>query len=220
MTRNIYLGADLTDAVNATTPAEFVSANGQIFRDVDTNNFPVRARGLAREIQVQEPRPRRASGGRPLAQQLDAELRTGGRRAEDGVHRRVRLPQVADGPAQPGPQALPDRQGEEGVRLRGPADHDNDPSTGAATSGGELNGRLTMRDAIIAKVGAGVVTSAEDRHLRDAVHAGGLRDPGRGHPRLGPRWTPGCAAAARSASSTRTSRRSATRRSARRRRRS
>jgi endonuclease/exonuclease/phosphatase family metal-dependent hydrolase len=158
MTRNIYLGADLTDAVNATTPAEFVSANGQIFRDVDTNNFPVRARGLAREIRSKNPD---LVGLQEVA-----------------LWRSNATPSFA--PAVGGPKtaftveydfldSLMDRlnQGRKRYRIvkvkkefdfEAPADYDNDPSTGAATSGGELNGRLTMRDAIIAKVGAGVVT--------------------------------------------------------------
>jgi endonuclease/exonuclease/phosphatase family metal-dependent hydrolase len=55
MTRNLYLGADLTDAVNSTSTNDFVDANGQIARDVDTNNFPVRAKGLAAEILKKKP---------------------------------------------------------------------------------------------------------------------------------------------------------------------
>jgi endonuclease/exonuclease/phosphatase family metal-dependent hydrolase len=158
MTRNIYLGADLTDAVNATTPGEFVSANGQIFRDVDTNNFPVRARGLAREIRSKNPD---LVGLQEVA-----------------LWRSNATPSFA--PAVGGPKtaftveydfldSLMDRlnQGRKRYRIvkvkkefdfEAPADYDNDPSTGSSTFGGELNGRLTMRDAIIAKVRAGVVT--------------------------------------------------------------
>lgn len=55
MTRNLYLGADLTPAIEAATTNEFIRANGQIVRDVDRNNFPVRAKGLAREIQRTKP---------------------------------------------------------------------------------------------------------------------------------------------------------------------
>jgi endonuclease/exonuclease/phosphatase family metal-dependent hydrolase len=55
MTRNLYLGADLSPAINASTTNEFVDANGQIVRDVDTNNFPVRAKGLAQEILSKAP---------------------------------------------------------------------------------------------------------------------------------------------------------------------
>ena len=48
-------GADLGPAINAATTNEFVDANGQIVRDVDTNNFPVRAKGLAQEILSKRP---------------------------------------------------------------------------------------------------------------------------------------------------------------------
>lgn len=44
MSRNLYLGADLGPAINSSDAADFISKNGQILRDVDTNNFPVRAR--------------------------------------------------------------------------------------------------------------------------------------------------------------------------------
>jgi len=55
MTRNLYLGADLSPAINAATTNDFVDANGQIVRDVDTNNFPTRAKGLAQEILNKKP---------------------------------------------------------------------------------------------------------------------------------------------------------------------
>ena len=55
MTRNHYLGADLAPAINAPGASQFIEANGQILRDVDTNNFPVRAKGLAQEILSKSP---------------------------------------------------------------------------------------------------------------------------------------------------------------------
>ncbi len=50
MTRNLYLGADLTPAVEATTPEALAAANGKILREVVANDFPTRAKGLANEI--------------------------------------------------------------------------------------------------------------------------------------------------------------------------
>jgi len=55
MTRNLYLGADLTPALKAESLGEFVAANGQILREVTANDFPTRAKGLAQEILSEKP---------------------------------------------------------------------------------------------------------------------------------------------------------------------
>jgi endonuclease/exonuclease/phosphatase family metal-dependent hydrolase len=55
MTRNIYLGADLGPGLAATTPEEFFTANGGILRQVTRTNFPLRAKALAAEILRQRP---------------------------------------------------------------------------------------------------------------------------------------------------------------------
>ncbi len=50
MTRNVYLGADLTPAIEAETPNDLTKANGEILKEVVANDFPRRADGLAAEI--------------------------------------------------------------------------------------------------------------------------------------------------------------------------
>ena len=50
MTRNLYLGADLGPGLKAANLQELVNGAGVIFNEVDANNFKVRAKGLAREI--------------------------------------------------------------------------------------------------------------------------------------------------------------------------
>ncbi|HEX6714899.1 MAG TPA: hypothetical protein VF066_16025, partial [Thermoleophilaceae bacterium] len=55
MTRNLYLGADLTPGVNAETIQELVNGAGVVLGEVDANNFPVRAEGLAQEILTNHP---------------------------------------------------------------------------------------------------------------------------------------------------------------------
>jgi len=55
MTRNLYLGADLSDAIEAKDQTGFINANGQILVDVRANKFPVRAKGLAGEIRSKAP---------------------------------------------------------------------------------------------------------------------------------------------------------------------
>ena len=128
MTRNLYLGADLGPAISATGFADFIEKNGQILRDVDTNNFRVRARGLAAEIRSVRPDlvglqevalwrlgvvnlPAAAHRGLPQGQ--------GGRHAVHRDHGQIRLPEAATEPAQQGQEALPGGQGAEGIRLRG-----------------------------------------------------------------------------------------------------
>jgi endonuclease/exonuclease/phosphatase family metal-dependent hydrolase len=55
MTRNLYLGADLGPGMNATDLQGLVNGAGQILNQVDANNFPVRAKGLAKEIRTTTP---------------------------------------------------------------------------------------------------------------------------------------------------------------------
>jgi endonuclease/exonuclease/phosphatase family metal-dependent hydrolase len=55
MTRNLYLGADLGPGTGATTLQGLVNGAGQILNQVDANNFPVRAKGLAKEILSTKP---------------------------------------------------------------------------------------------------------------------------------------------------------------------
>jgi endonuclease/exonuclease/phosphatase family metal-dependent hydrolase len=55
MTRNLYLGADLSPGTTATSLQALVDGAGTILKQVDANNFPVRAKGLAAEIRKQKP---------------------------------------------------------------------------------------------------------------------------------------------------------------------
>ncbi len=55
MSRNIYLGADLTGAIGATTPDELFMAAADGFQNVVDTNFPERAKLLAAEIKETSP---------------------------------------------------------------------------------------------------------------------------------------------------------------------
>jgi len=55
MTRNLYLGADLTPAILATTPQEFAIATTTIWKTAQFTNFPLRAEALAAEIDSTDP---------------------------------------------------------------------------------------------------------------------------------------------------------------------
>ncbi|MGI5525693.1 endonuclease/exonuclease/phosphatase family protein [Micromonospora sp. CA-259024] len=55
MTRNLYLGGDLTPSIGAPTPGAFLAANSALLGHVDLVDFPARAKLLAREITKNKP---------------------------------------------------------------------------------------------------------------------------------------------------------------------
>jgi endonuclease/exonuclease/phosphatase family metal-dependent hydrolase len=55
MTRNLYFGTSLTRAVQATNPQQFLAAVSTIFSNAQANDFPTRAKSLAREIEEADP---------------------------------------------------------------------------------------------------------------------------------------------------------------------
>ena len=157
MTRNLYLGADLTPAILAPTVPEFIAANGQILREVTENNFPVRVKGLAEEILDAKPDlvglqevalwrtapvnfevlakgPSATTVRYDYLQELLAQLNKGKTRYEVVVS-------------------------QDEFDFEAPADEDGNPETGPL--GADINGRLTMRDVILARRGAGVHTKNE-----------------------------------------------------------
>lgn len=175
MTRNLYLGADLTPAILAKSLDEFVEKNGQILRDVTHNDFPTRAEGLADEIldakpdlvglqevalwRTAPPSLAPVLTGKPAAttvrydylEELLAELNQGKPRYEVVVV-------------------------QEEFDLEAPADENGKPNDGPAAQGipnAEINGRLTMRDVILARRGAGVQTK-NDQSANFATNKGVL----------------------------------------------
>ncbi|MBI5105901.1 MAG: endonuclease/exonuclease/phosphatase family protein [Solirubrobacterales bacterium] len=55
MTRNLYLGADLTPAIQAQTLPQLAAAGSQIWATVQATDFPARAKVLAKEIAAESP---------------------------------------------------------------------------------------------------------------------------------------------------------------------
>lgn len=158
MSRNVYLGADLTAGTNAKSLQALINAAGVVLNEVDANKYPVRAKGLAAEIRnkgphlvglqeaslwrtapcTENPIPPKATKVRyDYIKRLLAELNAG----EQQVYRLVISKPEFDFEIQ--------------------ANTDGNESTHAPGCGGgaELNVRLTMRDAILAKVGSNVTTT-------------------------------------------------------------
>jgi endonuclease/exonuclease/phosphatase family metal-dependent hydrolase len=165
MTRNLYLGANLTPAIDAKSLDEFIAANGQILREVTLNDFPTRADGLADEIRQQKPDlvglqevalwrtappslaplstgPSATTVRYDYLQELLAELNAGKGKGGQGK------PQYEVVVVQ------------NEFDLEAPADENNTAGDGPGgpLANAEINGRLTMRDVILARRGAGVHT--------------------------------------------------------------
>ena len=144
MTRNIYLGSDLTGALTASGSVEVFEEAGKIWRNMQETNFNARAKVLANEIVNQRP---------DVVGLQEAAL---WRRDQAGA---------PDGPASPAEEVVYDfiHQLRSELRERGakydvavvqqemdleiPLDF-NDDGTPAGTA---YDGRLTMRDAILVK---------------------------------------------------------------------
>ena len=153
MTRNLYLGADLSPGIAAQNFDQLKDAAGTILNQVDQNNFPVRARGLAQEILQKRP---------ALVGLQEAAL---WRTAPCGS---PFFPPQATTVRYDFIQLLLNRLGSN-YRLvvsqpefdfETPANTDQSPDHSC-----DINARLTMRDAILKRVGTDVVT----------------RNPGKGH---------------------------------------
>jgi endonuclease/exonuclease/phosphatase family metal-dependent hydrolase len=160
MTRNLYLGADLGPAIGAPSLDAFVAANGQILREVTANNFPLRAKGLAQEILRAKPDLvglQEVALWRTAPPSLEPVL-TGVPTAST-----VRYDYLAELLAQlnKGPDRYEVVVVQNEFDLEAPADENGVAGDGPnpAIANAEINGRLTMRDVILARRGAGVQTA-------------------------------------------------------------
>lgn len=160
MTRNLYLGANLAPAIGAPSLEAFVAANGQILREVTANNFPLRAKGLAQEILTQKPDL--------VGLQEVALWRTGPPSlvpvlTGEPSATTVRYDYLAELLAElnKGPDRYEVVVDQDEFDLEAPADENEVPGDGpeAAIANAEINGRLTMRDVILSRRGAGVQTA-------------------------------------------------------------
>jgi endonuclease/exonuclease/phosphatase family metal-dependent hydrolase len=161
MTRNIYLGADLTPAIAAKGVGAFTEATGEILRQVTANDFPVRAKGLAKEILEKEPDL--------VGLQEVAEWRTGPPGLESLLSgtppkaTTVRYDYLAELLKQlnKGKNRYRAAVVNPEFDFEAPADENGVAGDGPnnVIPNAEINARLTMRDVILAKVGDEVKTS-------------------------------------------------------------
>jgi endonuclease/exonuclease/phosphatase family metal-dependent hydrolase len=155
MTRNLYLGADLGPAISAKGLGEFTEATGKILRDVTANDFPVRAKGLAQEILKKKPDL--------VGLQEVALWRTGPPSLEPLLggappsattvrydYLQLLLEQLNKGKKRYRAVAVNPE-----FDFEAPGDENGIPNDGPnkLIPNAEINGRLTMRDVILAKVG-------------------------------------------------------------------
>jgi hypothetical protein len=161
MTRNLYLGANLGPAIGTETLDELVEANGAILNEVTANDFPTRAKGLAAEILAQRPDLvglQEVALWRTAPPSI-APLQTGPSATTvryDYLQELLAELNAGKGPA---PYRVVVVQQE--FDLEAPADENGVAGDGPAAQGipdAEINGRLTMRDVILARTSGGVHT--------------------------------------------------------------
>ena len=153
MSRNLYLGADLSPGTNAGSFQELVNAAGQILHQVDQNDFRIRAKVLAHEILNQNPDLVGLQEGAlwRKAPCTDNPLAFTATQVRPG-----RLPRAAAQRAEQGRAALstsPISEPEFDFQVWANMDGNESTSAPGCPYGSETEGRLTMRDAILARTG-------------------------------------------------------------------
>lgn len=151
MTRNVYLGADLNPALQADNLCDAIDGAGQIWNEVQRTDFRERAVPLGREIRRARPHLVGLQEVALWRKQEPSDLgappiNPGGTPATEVEFDFLRLLMRQLGKR----YRVVGVQEETDVEM--PADVDGDDTTGGAC-GADLDGRLTMRDVILARRG-------------------------------------------------------------------
>ena len=162
MTRNIYLGADLGPGLAATTPQQFFEANGGILRQVTRTNFPLRARALAAEILHNRPDLvglQEVALWRTAPPSLTPVLSGPSATTVRYDFLQLLLNQLNQGKQRYRAVVVkPEFDFEAPANENGRADDGPDAPDGLLADA-EINGRLTMRDVILARNGTAVTAN-------------------------------------------------------------
>lgn len=156
MSRNLDLGADLKRGIRADSLQGLVNAAGEILNEVDQNNFGVRAKGVAAEIL--KTRPDLVGLQEAALWRTEPCNRNPLEKKASTVrwdYTKLLLAQLNKGKKR---YRLVVSKSEFDFEVWANTDGNESTAGDGCPMGSELNGRLTMRDAILAKVG-GVKTS-------------------------------------------------------------
>ncbi len=172
MTRNLYLGADLAPAISASGLTAFTEATGQILREVTANSFPTRAKGLAQEILKKKPDLvglQEVALWRTGPPSLEVFLNSAATPTATAVrydYLTELMAQLNKGKGKPQYRVA---VSQDEFDFEAPANENGVAGDGpnGAIPNAEINGRLTMRDVILVRNGAGVTF----KHARAAHFA-------------------------------------------------
>ncbi len=161
MTRNIYLGADLGPGLAAPSPPAFFAANGEILRQVTRTNFPLRAVALAKEIKREQPDLvglQEVALWRTAPPSLDPVFAGPSATTVRYDFLQLLLDQLNKHKQRYSPVVVqPEFDFEAPADENGtPGDGPNPDPTGGLLANTEINGRLTMRDVILARKGTDI----------------------------------------------------------------
>jgi endonuclease/exonuclease/phosphatase family metal-dependent hydrolase len=195
MSRNLYLGADLTPALQANNVDQAIDAGGEIVNQVHATKFPsVRAASLAAEIKKRKPDlvglqeaawwrtgpvDINAALGSPVASLTDP---LGGDFLTDLLNQLNKKKKGKKGSASSAAKKKPAVRYVLAV-VKPEFDFElpvNDDGNGSGLAGADHNERLTMRDAILVRKGAGIkfknpTSGTYNTLLRESL-AGGVRN--------------------------------------------